>query len=170
MGQSSSNLNQNISSKAKKMLNTQAGGNHSEHQTINFSRNDLVDTVSALDLNSVFELHGGSKNINLNNIPNRNRYSEFVVNNKPKNNSKNNSMRGGSRGVIGGYSSMSEGDLSIIKSMIIGQKGGQSLSCGPDSPTQQLNECGCDNQSVLDGGAFNLGKILAKQLSSPGLS
>ena len=27
--------------------------------------NDLVDTVSALDLNSVFELHGGSKNINL---------------------------------------------------------------------------------------------------------
>ena len=167
MGQSSSNLNQNISSNARKMLNAQAGGNYSEHQTINFSRNDLVDTVSALDLNSVFELHGGSKNINLNNIPNRNRYSEFIVNNKPK----NNSMRGGSRGgVIGGYSSTSEGDLSIIKSMIIGQNGG---TCGtpntpqPPQPSSEQNEgCGCDNSSVLNGGAFNLGKILAKQMTS----
>ncbi len=73
MGSSfSTNSSQKISITAGKMLNVQAGGNYSEH-TIKFSRNDLVDTVSALDLDSVFELHGGSKNINLNNIPNRNR-------------------------------------------------------------------------------------------------
>ncbi len=150
------------------MLNAQAGGNYSEQQTIKFSRNDLVDTVSALDLNSVFELHGGSKNINLNNIPNRNRYSEYMT-------TKTMNINGGSRGgVIGGYSSTSEGDLSIIKGMILGRQNGGN--CGnppttpsppPSAPTQHGGEsgCGCETNSVLNGG-FNLGKILSKQMTA----
>jgi hypothetical protein len=79
MGNSHSmNERQHISRNAKNMLNVRQPLNISEHQTINFSRNDLVDTVSALDLNSVFELHGGAKNIDLHNIPSRNRYSEYT--------------------------------------------------------------------------------------------
>jgi len=175
MGNSiSTNSSQKISITAGRMLNAQAGGNYSEQQTIKFSRNDLVDTVSALDLNSVFELHGGSKNINLNNIPNRNRYSEYMT-------TKTMNINGGSRGgVIGGYSSTSEGDLSIIKGMILGRQNGGS--CGnpppssdpsgndspPPAPTAQHggeSGCGCEANSVLNGG-FNLGKILSKQMTA----
>ncbi len=140
------------------MLNVQAGGNYSEH-TIKFSRNDLVDTVSALDLDSVFELHGGSKNINLNNIPNRNRYAEYTS-------SKTMNIAGGSRGgVIGGYSSTSEGDLSVIKGMILGRQSGGG--CSAKSETSQSEQgCGCETGSVLQGGAFDIGKILAKQMTA----
>ena len=167
---SSTNSSQKISITAGKMLNVQAGGNYTEQQTIKFSRNDLVDTVSALDLNSVFELHGGSKNINLNNIPNRNRYSEYTS-------TKTMNINGGSRGgVIGGYSSTSEGDLSIIKGMILGRQSGGGCGSSPTAPApapapgnhlyHTQGGCGCETGSVLDGGAFNLGKILAKQTMS----
>lgn len=184
MGNSSStNSSQKISITAGNMLNVQAGGNFTEQQTIKFSRNDLVDTVSALDLNSVFELHGGSKNINLNNIPSRNRYSEYTT-------TKTMKMNGGSRGgVIGGYSSTSEGDLSIIKGMILGRQNGGGGGCGtpgpetpaPSAPTAPAPApttttpslqggngagCGCETNSVLNGGAFNLGKILSKQMTA----
>ena len=167
MGNSiSTNSSQKISITAGKMLNAQAGGNYSEQQTIKFSRNDLVDTVSALDLNSVFELHGGSKNINLNNMPSRNRYSEYTTTK-----TMNINMNGGSRGgVIGGYSSTSEGDLSIIKGMILGRQSGGT--CGspvppPTTPlTQKESGCGCETGSVLNGGGFDLGKILSKQMTA----
>ncbi len=160
MGNSfSTNSSQKISITAGKMLNVQAGGNYSEH-TIKFSRNDLVDTVSALDLDSVFELHGGSKNINLNNIPSRNRYAEYTS-------TKTMNIAGGSRGgVIGGYSSTSEGDLSIIKGMILGRQSGGG--CSTQAPVSEKDDkgCGCETGSVLQGGAFDIGKILAKQMTA----
>ena len=49
MGQTLSATNPKISHNAKNMLNVHAKNNYSDHHTIKFSRNDLVDTVSSLD-------------------------------------------------------------------------------------------------------------------------
>ncbi len=154
------------------MLNVRQPLNVSEHQTINFSRNDLVDTVSALDLNSVFELHGGSKNIDLHNIPSRNRYSEYTSTKTMK----TNNMNGGAN-VIGAYSSASEGDLSLIKHMIMGRQTQTGGGCGssgspaPPAPVSEAQGCGCETGSVLQNGGFNFGQMLAaSMLESKSLS
>ena len=166
MGNSHSmNESQHISKNAKNMLNVRQPLNISEHQTINFSRNDLVDTVSALDLNSVFELHGGAKNIDLHNIPSRNRYSEYTSTKTMK----INNMNGGAN-VVGAYSSASEGDLSLIKHMIMGrqsQNGGGGCSSGTPVtpvPVTEATGCGCETGSVLQGGGFNFGQMLAASM------
>ncbi len=167
MGNSHSmNEGQQISRNARNMLNVRQPLNVSEHQTINFSRNDLVDTVSALDLNSVFELHGGAKNIDLHNIPSRNRYSEYTTTKTMKTNNMN-----GGASVIGAYSSASEGDLSLIKHMIMGrqtQTGGAG-SCGgttatPTTPLSEAKGCGCETGAVLQDGGFNFGQMLAASM------
>ena len=162
MGNSHSmNESQHISRNARNMLNVRQPLNVSEHQTINFSRNDLVDTVSALDLNSVFELHGGSKNIDLHNIPSRNRYSEYTSTKTMKTNNMN-----GGGSVVGAYSSASEGDLSLIKHMIMGrqtQTGGAGCT-GTGTPVSEAAGCGCETGSVLQGGGFNFGQMLAASM------
>jgi hypothetical protein len=166
MGNSHSmNESQHISRNARNMLNVRQPLNVSEHQTINFSRNDLIDTVSALDLNSVFELHGGAKNIDLHNIPSRNRYSEYTSTKTMK----TNKMNGGAN-VVGAFSSASEGDLSLIKHMIMGrqtQTGGGCGTEGTEGPVTAVTEsqnCGCDNNSVLQNGGFNFGQMLAASM------
>jgi len=159
------NESQHISRNARNMLNVRQPLNVSEHQTINFSRNDLIDTVSALDLNSVFELHGGAKNIDLHNIPSRNRYSEYTSTKTMK----TNKMNGGAN-VVGAFSSASEGDLSLIKHMIMGrqtQTGGGCGTDGTEGPVTAVTEsqnCGCDNNSVLQNGGFNFGQMLAASM------
>jgi hypothetical protein len=157
------NESHQISRKAKNMLNVRQPLNVSEHQTINFSRNDLVDTVSALDLNSVFELHGGAKNIDLHNIPSRNRYNEYTS----TKGMKTNNMNGGGS-VVGAYSSASEGDLSLIKHMIMGRQGQTGGGCGtegtPATPLSQAQGCGCETGSVLQNGGFNFGQMLAASM------
>ena len=146
---SSVNQSSQLSNGACNMLKVQAGGNYSEHQTVKFSRNDLVDTVSELDLNSVFELHGGSKQIKLRNIPQRDRYTEFMT-------TKTMNIMNGGANVGGTFSSASEGDLSLIKSMIMGrQTGGASA---------ESTNCGCETENVLSGGKLDLGRILASQI------
>jgi hypothetical protein len=160
---SDNSQNSNIGHRARKMLNVRPGSNHTDHQTIKFSRGDLVNTVSALDLNSVFEQHGGSKNIDLHNIPSRNRYDDYTTTTKIKH------LAGGSRGVIGAMSS-SNGDLSIIKNMIMGTQAGGG-SCGkPDTvipvPAPNSVGCGCETNGVLqDGGKLDLASLLLLQNS-----
>lgn len=151
--------NSNIGHRARKMLNVRPGSNQTDHQTIKFSRGDLVNTVSSLDLNSVFEQHGGSKNIDLHNIPSRNRYDDYFTTKTMK------PIAGGSRGVIGAVSS-SNGDLSAIKNMIMGtQTGGGSCGkpSGPAIPSTSVG-CGCETNEVLqDGGKLDLASLLLLQ-------
>jgi hypothetical protein len=185
MGQTLSATNPKLSHNAKTMLNVHAKNNYSDHHTIKFSRNDLVDTISALDLNSVIELHGGaSKHIEIHNVPSRDRYTEYMS-------TKTMKLNGGNRGVVAGFSSASEGDLSLIKNMIMGTQTGGAGCSAPSAPspapspapsygspqitfTQTNNTmsasesgCGCETgNSVLQGGGFDLGSILATQMSS----
>jgi len=187
MGQMESTPTPRMSHNAKNMLNVHAKNNYSDHHTIKFSRNDLVDTVSALDLNSVIELHGGaSKNVELHNLPNRDRYTEYMS-------TKTMKMNGGNRGVVAGFSSASEGDLSLIKNMIMGTQTG-GAGCSAPAPVASYGSpqitftnntmsamsamsalnatsasesgCGCETgNSVLQGG-FDLGSILATQMTN----
>jgi hypothetical protein len=157
---SDNSQNSNIGHRARKMLNVRPGSNHTDHQTIKFSRGDLVNTVSSLDLNSVFEQHGGSKNIDLHNIPSRNRYEDYATTKTMK------PFAGGSRGVIGAVSS-SNGDLSAIKNMIMGTQTGGG-SCGkPDTATPSASKsvgCGCETNEVLqNGGKLDLASLLVLQ-------
>jgi hypothetical protein len=154
---SDNSQNSNIGHRARKMLNVRPGSNHTDHQTIKFSRGDLVNTVSSLDLNSVFEQHGGSKNIDLHNIPSRNRYDDYTTTTKIKH------LAGGSRGVIGAVSS-SNGDLSIIKNMIMGTQAGGSYGNSNTVNTQKSANCGCETNEVLqDGGKLDLASLLLLQ-------
>lgn len=156
---SDNSQNSNIGRRARKMLNVRPGSNHTDHQTIKFSRGDLVNTVSSLDLNSVFEQHGGSKKIDLHNIPSRNRYDDYGTTKTMK------PFAGGSRGVIGAVSS-SNGDLSAIKNMIMGTQNGGS--CGnpgtPALPDTRSAGCGCETNEVLqEGGKLDLASLLLLQ-------
>jgi hypothetical protein len=93
----------------------------SEH-TVNFSRNDLIGTVSALNLSSIEDMKGGAK-LQLRNIPQRDRFSEFETS-KRKNNQN------------GGGLSTSNADLSLLKDMILGRQQGGSVETSKES-------CGC---------------------------
>jgi hypothetical protein len=93
----------------------------SEH-TVNFSRNDLIGTVSALNLSSIEDMKGGAK-LQLRNIPQRDRFSEFETS-KRKNNQN------------GGGLSTSNADLSLLKDMILGRQHGGSVENSKEN-------CGC---------------------------
>lgn len=110
-----------------KLMNTQP--QYTEQNTINFNRRDLADTLSDRSILDVIH-QGGSKDIN--NIPKRNRYSQFETQ-QIKN--KNSNLIGGHQ-----YSSVSESELSALKDLIM-MNGG--------------NGCGCGENKVLKGGALD---------------
>ncbi len=146
---------------------------YSEQNTINFSRNDLADTLSDRSIVEAIQNGGGLKN-----MPKRDRYSEFgtqKIKNKNQNiigdfleggntngyliGSNNNSinhvfqnalrhsheynMEGGNQ-----YSSISESELNTFKNLV-NQTGGCS-NCG--AANHQSGGCGCGENTVLQGG------------------
>ena len=120
----------NLSKFATTMLNTRP--NYTDHQSINFTRNDLLNSVSELSIGTALRQYGGGKD-ELENIPTRNRYREYETTKTMK------SHVGGS--TVNPYSSASEVDLSMIKNMIIGSQNGGG--------------CGCDGNTVFqDGGNY----------------
>ena len=156
MGNSNSNQSNNYSKNTAQVYNV--APQYTDHQTINFSRNDLIGTISALSISplSTSELVGGG-------IPRRNRYSQYESSVKP-------SKQSGGSGVTT-FSSVSSTDLNDIKNMIIG--GGDKCGCetqmcggGSESSYNPLNSmssqsfmhgsgCGCGNGSCGVPPSFN---------------
>jgi hypothetical protein len=121
--------------------------------SVKFSRNDLIDSVSALSMGTALRpMNGGSRNYTDNelhpNAPKTQTYLKYLS-------TKTMDMNGGgastlSSGIVNNLSSQSEGDWNSIKNMLIrGQNGG----------------CGCDAGRVLNGGNNDLSASSSFNLS-----
>jgi len=161
MGNSNSNSNSNHSNNYSR--NTAQVYNvapqYTDHQTINFSRNDLIGTISALSISplSTSELVGGG-------IPRRDRYSQYESSVKPSKQS------GGGSGVTT-FSSVSSTDLNDIKNMIIGGGGDGQCGCetqmcggGSESSYNPLNSM--SSQSFMHGGSDKCGTTSFQSLTA----
>jgi len=155
MGNNSSAPKSNCGGKALNMLQTKPNlYNTNEQLSVKFSRNDLVDSVSALSMGTALKpMNGGGRLYSDNhlhpNAPQHQSYLKYLS-------TKTMDMNGGgastlSSGIVNNLSSESEGDWNQIKSMLIrGQNGG----------------CGCDAGRVLqDGGNNNLSASSSFDLS-----
>ena len=118
------------------LLNVQSDYN-TEHNTINFSRRDLVNTLSDRSILDV--MHGGG-DVKLNNRPSRDRYSQYESQ-KIKNHNQN---------LIGGhldqFSSVSEAELNGLKKLVMNGAGHLSGKCN----------CGENSVLNLNGGGHGL--------------
>ena len=144
MGNSNSSTYESnkLSNFATNMLNTRPS--YTDHNSINFTRNDLIDSVSELSIGTALRQFGGGKD-ELENIPTRNRFREYETTKTMK------SHVGGS--TVNPYSSASEVDLSMIKNMIIGSQNGGG--------------CGCDGNTVFqDGGNLSTSDSFVLNMTS----
>ena len=116
------------------LLNVQSDYN-TEHNTINFSRKDLFNTLSDRSIIDVMHSGGGDK---LRNIPKRDRYSQYETQ-KIKNQNQN--LIGG--GQLDQFSSVSEAEFNGLKKLVMSGAG------------QVSGKCNCGENSVLNlnGGA-----------------
>ena len=118
------------------LLNVQSDYN-TEHNTINFSRRDLVNTLSDRSILDVMHAGGDGK---LKNRPSRDRYSQYESQ-KIRNNNQN---------LIGGhldqFSSVSEAELNGLKKLVMNGAGHLSGKCN----------CGENSVLNLNGGGHDL--------------
>ena len=139
MGNSTSTPHQSGGAKLYKMMKNQPS--YTE-DTINFRRNDLVNTLSDRSIIEVIHKDG----IRLN-APKRNRYSELETQ-QVKNKNSN---------FIGGNLSVSDNELSAIKNLIVMQGG---CGCGENTVLKQNGAgCGCDGNTVLDQNGGDCGSV-----------
>jgi hypothetical protein len=134
---------------------------YTEQNTIKFSRNDLANTLS--DRSIMDAIHNGGKR-----KARRERYKEYETQ-QIKN--KNQNFFGGALSDSINidftsdhkYSTVSEGELSALKNLIMQNGGG--CGCGDDKVitgghvcTNVMNGgCGCGENTVLKGGFLNIG-------------
>jgi len=139
MGNSTSTPHQSGGAKLYKMMKNQPS--YTE-DTINFRRNDLVNTLSDRSIIEVIHKDG----IRLN-APKRNRYSELETQ-QVKNKNSN---------FIGGNLSVSDNELSAIKNLIVMQGG---CGCGENTVLKQNGAgCGSDGTTVLDQNGGDCGSV-----------
>ena len=122
--------------------------NTDNNLSVKFSRNDLVDSVSALSLGTAIRpMNGGGAHYSDNNLhpnaPNKQSYLKYLS-------TKTMDINGGgaltlSSGIVNNLSSESEGDWNNIKSMLIR---GQSGGCGCDAAASVLQKGGNPNLSA----------------------
>ena len=122
MGNSTSSPVNNNFSKFTTRIYT-ATPSFSEAQSVNFSRNDLLNTISELSLTDVFNKHsdtliGGA-------IPTRDRYSQYETTKK---------MQTAGGMDVATLSSVNSNDIQDIKNMILGNQNG-GCGCGSPAPT-----------------------------------
>jgi hypothetical protein len=180
MGGGSSKQNKPCSKSVNLYKLMKAMPHYSEQNTINFSRQDLADTLSDRSIVEAIQNGGGLKN-----MPKRDRYTEFAtqkIKTKNENFLENIEQDGGNKGyLIGGnpnnklnkafynaiknasrydamegghqLSSVSENDMNIFKTLVNNQSGG--CGCSGDKPElHQIGGCGCGENKVIKGGAF----------------
>ncbi len=181
MGGGSSKQNKPCGTKVNLYKLMKAMPHYSEQNTINFSRQDLADTLSDRSIVEAIQNGGGLKN-----MPKRDRYTEFAtqkIKTKNENFLENIEQDGGNCGnkgyLIGGncsnqlntafynaikntshhdvmegghqLSSVSENDMNVFKTLINNQTGGY----GCNNPVlHQTGGCGCGENKVIKGGAI----------------
>lgn len=113
------------------------GAYFNDQNTINFSRKDLLNTLSDTSILDVMR-GGGEK---LKHYPKRDRYSKYETQ-QIKNHNQN--LHGGHQ-----LSTVSDQEMQTLRNLIT-QQGG--CGCGNQSPVPQKGGCGCGENSVLRGG------------------
>jgi hypothetical protein len=116
----------------KKLYNLLKVHSDYNNDTINFSRKDLVDTLSDSSFNELIQSGGGDR---LKNVPKRDRYSKYETQ-QIKNHNQN--LLGGNQ-----FSSVSEEEMNGLRNLVL-----HGAGCG----------CGENNVLKLEGGHRNMSK------------
>jgi hypothetical protein len=110
---------------------------YSEQNTINFSRKDLLNTLSEDTFANIIH-KGGNKKDRVKEIPTRNRYKEYEGFKATK------KQAGGNNDV---YSTVSEREMNVLRDMITFRQNGGACSCGENRVLE--GGCGCGQTSVF---------------------
>jgi len=129
-----------------------------ERNTINFSRRDLLNTLSDRSIIDVMHI-GGSKNIELYNKPTRDRYSQYE---RQRLHNTNQNLIGG---LAAEFSSVSEAELNGLKQLVMN---GAGCGCGENSVLNMNggNRCSLHNSSESSYNPIN--SITMSEISQRG--